>query len=100
MILDLLSGGGSSEGSGFVGGTFGSGVATNRLFITCSTITGIPDDLEPSIFSLRKAHPAISTTRLVSSSSSLVLMSRSNFTLVAAAVLASSLEPPYSMLLK
>lgn len=73
----------SNGGSGAVGGTTCSSVAMNKLFVTYSTISGIPDDLEPSIFSLRKVCPAISMACLVIDT-----------------VLASSLEPPWSMLLK
>lgn len=60
---------------GALGGA-SSRLAMDNLFVTCSTISGIPDNLERSIFSWRKVRPVVSIARLVSSSSSLAMASR------------------------
>lgn len=60
---------------GALGGA-SSRLAMDSLFVTCSTISGIPDNLERSIFSWRKVRPVVSIARLVSSSSSLAMASR------------------------
>lgn len=88
----------SSRGSVAIGYSSGSCLVMNRLFVMCSMILVISDNLEHSFCSWRKACPAASIARLVSSSSPLAAVSRSFF-VVAVAVSVFSLEPSYCSIL-